>query len=29
MKILNHAYGSEYGCLASGMEHALEVEFPG
>ena len=28
MKILNHAGGSEYGWLARGMEHALEVEFP-
>ena len=29
MKILNHAPGKEYGWLAAGMEHALEVEFPG
>jgi hypothetical protein len=28
MKILNHAGGKEYGWLARGMEHALEVEFP-
>ncbi|UCG23063.1 MAG: hypothetical protein JSW55_12960 [Chloroflexota bacterium] len=28
MKILNHAPGKEYGWLAQGMEHALEVEFP-
>jgi LysM repeat protein len=28
MKMLNHAGGSEYGWLAKGMEHALEVEFP-
>ena len=28
MTILNHAPGKEYGWLAAGMEHALEVEFP-
>jgi hypothetical protein len=28
MKILNHAPGKEYGWLARGMEHAVEVEFP-
>ena len=29
MTIINHAPGEEYGWLAKGMEHALEVEFPG
>jgi hypothetical protein len=29
MTIINHAPGEEYGWLARGMEHALEVEFPG
>ena len=28
MTIINHAPGSEYGWLAEGMAHALEVEFP-
>jgi hypothetical protein len=28
MKILNPAGGTEYGWLAHGVEHALEVEFP-
>ena len=28
MKIINHAPGKEYGWLARGMGHALEVEFP-
>lgn len=28
MKIINHAPGKEYGWLARGTAHALEVEFP-
>ena len=28
MKIINHAPGKEYGWLAKGVAHALEVEFP-